>query len=132
MVVHDGVLSATSELHTVDPPWPRRLHFFRADELNRPEWADRGNEPMRAYFFDMKDGVPVRDKSGLEFVSEGAAIAHSKSSRTRCAEKPKAIRSFALSFSTRAAGKFTASKSIQMGRSTEWLNALRQLREITR
>ncbi|MFK4506605.1 hypothetical protein ACVIW2_000431 [Bradyrhizobium huanghuaihaiense] len=33
---------------------------------------------MRTYYFDMKDGVPVRDKSGLEFVSDGAAIAHSK------------------------------------------------------
>ncbi|MDA9479595.1 hypothetical protein XI03_34875 [Bradyrhizobium sp. CCBAU 65884] len=34
---------------------------------------------MRTYYFDIKDGVPVRDKSGLEFVSDGAAIAHSKS-----------------------------------------------------
>lgn len=34
---------------------------------------------MRTYYFDIKDGVPVRDKSGLELVSDGAAIAHSKS-----------------------------------------------------
>ena len=33
---------------------------------------------MHTYYFDMKDGVPVRDKSGLELVSDGAAIAHSK------------------------------------------------------
>ncbi|UGX97992.1 hypothetical protein G6321_00023825 [Bradyrhizobium barranii subsp. barranii] len=33
---------------------------------------------MQTYYFDMKDGVPVRDKSGLELVSDGAAIAHSK------------------------------------------------------
>lgn len=34
---------------------------------------------MPIYYFDMKDGLPVRDKSGLELVSDGAAIAHSKS-----------------------------------------------------
>ena len=34
---------------------------------------------MPTYYFDMKDGVPVRDRSGLELVSGGAAIVHSKS-----------------------------------------------------
>ncbi|MET4177317.1 hypothetical protein ABIB99_008441 [Bradyrhizobium sp. LA6.1] len=34
---------------------------------------------MRTYYFDIKDRVPIRDKSGLEFVSDGAAIAYSKS-----------------------------------------------------
>jgi len=33
---------------------------------------------MNTYYFDMKDGVPVRDKSGLALASDGAAIAHSK------------------------------------------------------
>ncbi|MCG2626705.1 hypothetical protein L6654_08730 [Bradyrhizobium sp. WYCCWR 13023] len=33
---------------------------------------------MRMYYFDMKDGVPVRDEAGLALVSDGAAIAHSK------------------------------------------------------
>jgi hypothetical protein len=33
---------------------------------------------MPTYYFDMKDGVPVRDKAGVELVSNGAAIAHSK------------------------------------------------------
>ncbi|MHC2844875.1 DUF6894 family protein [Bradyrhizobium diazoefficiens] len=33
---------------------------------------------MRMYYFDIKDGVPVRDGAGLELVSDGAAIAHSK------------------------------------------------------
>ncbi|TGN89001.1 hypothetical protein EOW77_0009190 [Bradyrhizobium yuanmingense] len=33
---------------------------------------------MHLYYFDMKDGVPVRDRAGLELVSDGAAIAHSK------------------------------------------------------
>lgn len=33
---------------------------------------------MRTYYFDLRDGVPVRDRHGLDFVSPGAAIAHSK------------------------------------------------------
>lgn len=33
---------------------------------------------MHTYYFDMKDGVPVRDRTGVELVSDGAAIAHSK------------------------------------------------------
>ncbi|QAU45704.1 DUF6894 family protein [Bradyrhizobium guangzhouense] len=33
---------------------------------------------MRTYYFDMKDGVPTRDKAGVELASDGAAIAHSK------------------------------------------------------
>ena len=45
---------------------------------------------MRTYYFDMKDGLPVRDKSGLELVSDGAAIAHSKNLADRVRrEKPK-------------------------------------------
>ncbi|MHC6151799.1 DUF6894 family protein [Bradyrhizobium elkanii] len=33
---------------------------------------------MRTYYFDTKDGVPVRDRIGLEFASAAAAITHSK------------------------------------------------------
>jgi hypothetical protein len=45
---------------------------------------------MRTYYFDMRDGVPVRDKSGLGFVSDGAAIAHSKSLAAKARrENPK-------------------------------------------
>jgi hypothetical protein len=48
------------------------------------------NEPMPTYYFDIKDGVPVRDKSGLELVSDGAAIAHSKNLADKVRrEKPK-------------------------------------------
>lgn len=32
----------------------------------------------RTYFFDLKDGVAVRDRLGLEFITSDAAIAHSK------------------------------------------------------
>ena len=33
---------------------------------------------MRTYYFDKKDGVPVRDNAGIEFVTPSAAIEHSK------------------------------------------------------
>ena len=33
---------------------------------------------MRTYYFDMKDGVPTRDRKGIEFPSTAGAIAHSK------------------------------------------------------
>lgn len=33
---------------------------------------------MPTYYFDTKDGVPVRDKTGLIFASGKAAIEHSK------------------------------------------------------
>lgn len=39
---------------------------------------ERRIDMARMYYFDMKDGVPVRDRAGLELVSDGAAIAHSK------------------------------------------------------
>ncbi|UZE47147.1 hypothetical protein ONR75_19385 [Rhodopseudomonas sp. P2A-2r] len=32
----------------------------------------------RTYFFDLKDGVAVRDRLGLEFITSDAAIAHSR------------------------------------------------------
>ncbi|MBB4369959.1 hypothetical protein GGD63_002752 [Bradyrhizobium sp. cir1] len=45
---------------------------------------------MPTYYFDLKDGVPVRDKSGLDLVSDGAAIAHSKTLAEEVRrEKPK-------------------------------------------
>ena len=33
---------------------------------------------MRTYYFDLKDGIPIRDRQGLEFHTPGAAIEHSK------------------------------------------------------
>jgi hypothetical protein len=31
---------------------------------------------MHKFFFDMKDGVPMRDRTGLEFKTNADAIAH--------------------------------------------------------
>lgn len=33
---------------------------------------------MRTYYFDIRDGVPLRDKVGMELATDGAAIVHSK------------------------------------------------------
>jgi hypothetical protein len=33
---------------------------------------------MRTYYFDVKDGVPTRDRKGLEFPNALGAIEHSK------------------------------------------------------
>ena len=33
---------------------------------------------MQTYYFDMKDGVPIRDRAGLEFRTDSQAIEHSK------------------------------------------------------
>ena len=33
---------------------------------------------MQTYYFDMKDGVPVRDRAGLEFRTDSQAIMHCK------------------------------------------------------
>ena len=34
--------------------------------------------PMKKFFFDMKDGVPMRDKIGIEFNTNAEAVAHCK------------------------------------------------------
>ena len=33
---------------------------------------------MRTYYFDTKDGVPVRDRTGIDFATNYEAIEHSK------------------------------------------------------
>ena len=33
---------------------------------------------MQKYFFDMKDGVPMRDRVGIEFKTDAEAINHCK------------------------------------------------------
>ena len=33
---------------------------------------------MRTYYFDLKDGVPIRDRTGLQFPTRAGAIEHSK------------------------------------------------------
>ena len=33
---------------------------------------------MRTFYFDMKDGVPIRDRVGLQFPTAASAIEHSK------------------------------------------------------
>jgi hypothetical protein len=44
---------------------------------------------MRIYYFDMKDGIPTRDRKGIEFPSAAAAIAHSKELARRLRDEPR-------------------------------------------
>jgi hypothetical protein len=44
---------------------------------------------MHTYFFDMKDGVPLRDRVGLEFMTNADAIQH-------CRELARHIRDCSL------------------------------------
>jgi hypothetical protein len=44
---------------------------------------------MRTYFFDIKDGVPIRDKGGLKFPTVSAAIEHSKDLAGRLRNDPR-------------------------------------------
>jgi hypothetical protein len=46
---------------------------------------------MRTYYFDMKDGVPTRDRKGIEFSSAAGAIAHSKELAQRLRNEPRLI-----------------------------------------
>jgi hypothetical protein len=34
--------------------------------------------PMQKFFFDMRDGVPMRDKIGIEFSTNAEAVSHCK------------------------------------------------------
>lgn len=42
---------------------------------------------MQTYYFDMKDGVPIRDRTGLEFRTDSQAIEHSKTLARRLAHE---------------------------------------------
>jgi hypothetical protein len=51
---------------------------------------------MRIFYFDMKDGIPNRNKRGLEFLTARGAIEHSKDVARRLRHDPR-IRDRALS-----------------------------------
>jgi uncharacterized protein DUF6894 len=44
---------------------------------------------MRTYFFDLKDGVPTRDRKGIEFATAAGAIEHSKALAQRLRAEPR-------------------------------------------
>lgn len=44
---------------------------------------------MRTYYFDIRDGVPLRDTTGLSLVSGGQAIEHSKRLAAIIRDKPQ-------------------------------------------
>ncbi len=44
---------------------------------------------MRTYYFNMKDGAPIRDRTGLEFATTGGAIEHSRELARRIRRDPR-------------------------------------------
>nr|WP_315729632.1 MULTISPECIES: hypothetical protein [unclassified Bradyrhizobium] len=44
---------------------------------------------MRTYFFDMKDGIPTRDRTGLTFATHAGAIEHSRNLARRLRHDPR-------------------------------------------
>jgi hypothetical protein len=44
---------------------------------------------MRTYYFDIKDGIPVRGRTGLEFATSGGAIEHSRELARRLRRDPR-------------------------------------------
>ncbi len=44
---------------------------------------------MRTYYFDIRDGVPARDKRGLEFLTISGAIEHSKDLARKLRDDPR-------------------------------------------
>jgi hypothetical protein len=48
-----------------------------------------GGSIMPTYYFDMQDGVPVRDRTGLQFRTDVDAIEHSKLLARRFSHDPR-------------------------------------------
>jgi hypothetical protein len=44
---------------------------------------------MRTYYFGMKDGIPTKNRSGLEFATIGGAIEHSRDLARRLRHDPR-------------------------------------------
>lgn len=44
---------------------------------------------MGTYYFDMKDGIPVRDRKGIEFATASGAIEQSKELAQRLRNEPE-------------------------------------------
>jgi hypothetical protein len=44
---------------------------------------------MGTYYFDMKDGVPIRDRTGLQFPTDADAIEHSKKLARQFSHDPR-------------------------------------------
>ena len=51
--------------------------------------GDHTSDTMRTYYFDVIDGVPIRDRHGLEFLATSGAIEHSKDLARRIRADPR-------------------------------------------
>ena len=44
---------------------------------------------MRTYYFDIRGGIPIRDRKGSEFATDGGAIEHSKNLARQMRDDPR-------------------------------------------
>jgi len=44
---------------------------------------------VRTYYFDIRDGIPIRDREGLEFPTASGAIEHSKGLARQMYDDPR-------------------------------------------
>src|ERR1051325_10308848 len=54
-----------------------------------PQGSATARIKMRTYYFDMRDGVPSRDRTGLQFATPSGAIEHSKELAKRLRHDPR-------------------------------------------
>src|SRR5450759_4590024 len=52
-------------------------------------YSDNTGIAMRTYYFDTRDGIPTRDRRGLEFPTAAGAIEHSKELARRLRNAPR-------------------------------------------
>jgi hypothetical protein len=64
-------------------------------DVRFPSTTDNARVAMRTYYFDMKDGVPTRDRNGIEFPNAEGAIEHSKQLACLLRQEPR-LRDLAL------------------------------------
>ena len=53
---------------------------------------------MRTYYFDVHDGVPIRDITGLQFRTNSGAIEHSKELARRLSHDHRLMRKRAVQY----------------------------------
>lgn len=67
------------------------LEFAQSPEHLRllQHYSDKTGIAMRTYYFDTRDGIPTRDRKGLEFPTTAGAIEHSKELARRLRNDPR-------------------------------------------
>jgi hypothetical protein len=71
---------------SLDARFADALELSGVGSIRQPSFPSR-KPPMQTYYFDMKDGAPIRDRVGLNFQTDSQAIEHSKKIARRFSHK---------------------------------------------